>query len=152
MSDTPPVFDPSSFDTDSYTRRVEKPWGHEIHWVPEGLPYMGKLLHINAGTRLSMQVHDLKQEAYFLINGRGSIIWENDKGELIETELKPFTGYRTSIGQRHRLCGITDCDIIEASTPEEGTTWRLEDDFDRGNQTPEERDSEYAKNSQINRG
>lgn len=148
----PPTFDPSNFDTDSYLRKVEKPWGYELHWVPEGLPYMGKLLHVNAGKRLSMQIHDIKQEAYFLINGRGSIIWENDKGELIETELKQFTGYRTSVGQKHRLCGITDCDIIEASTPEEGTTWRLEDDFARGNQTPEEREAEYAKNAHTERG
>ncbi len=147
-----PYFDPTEFDTSSYVRRADKPWGYEIHWVPEGLPYMGKLLHINAGKRLSMQIHDIKQEAYFLISGRASIIWENNKGELITTELKKNVGYRTSVGQKHRLCGITDCDIIEASTPEDGTTWRLEDDFARGNQTPEERAAEYAKHAKIQRG
>jgi mannose-6-phosphate isomerase len=144
---TVPYFDPSDFTNDEYVTRVEKPWGYELHWVPEGLPYMGKLLHIEEGKRLSMQVHDEKQEAYFLIAGRAKIIWDNDKGELIETELKPFVGYRTFIGQRHRLCGITDCDIIESSTPESGTTYRLEDDFARPDETPQQRKMERAGNS-----
>ncbi len=139
-----PYFDPTGFTNEEYIKRVEKPWGYELHWVPEGLPYMGKLLHIYEGKRLSMQVHDEKQEAYFLIKGRAKIIWDNNNGELIETELKPFVGYRTFIGQRHRLCAITDCDIIESSTPESGTTYRLEDDFARPDETPEQRMKERA--------
>jgi mannose-6-phosphate isomerase-like protein (cupin superfamily) len=139
MADDIPFFDPATFQNDEYLKKVDKPWGYELHWVPEGLPYMGKLLHIEADKRLSMQVHDAKQEAYFLIKGRAKIIWDNDKGELIETELKPMTGYRTSVGQRHRLCGITDCDIIESSTPESGTTYRLDDDYARPDETPEQR-------------
>lgn len=145
MSSQVPQFDPASFQNDAYLKKVDKPWGYELHWVPEGLPYMGKVLHLDAGKRLSMQVHDEKQEAYFLINGRAKIIWDNDKGELIETELQPMTGYRTSVGQRHRLCGITDCDIVEASTPEAGTTWRLEDDYARPDETPEQRKIERGE-------
>lgn len=140
-----PYFDPKNFSTEPYIKRVDKPWGYELHWVPEGLPYMGKVLHINAGKRLSLQVHDTKQEAYFIINGRGSLEWEDTSGEMIETELQPGVGYRTSVGQKHRLKGITDCDIIEASTPEAGTTWRLEDDYSRPHETPEQRKKERGE-------
>jgi mannose-6-phosphate isomerase-like protein (cupin superfamily) len=139
-----PKFDASTFKTDSYVRRVEKPWGYELHWVPEGAPYMGKLLHIAAGKRLSLQLHDQKQESWFIVSGQASVIWENGEGELITTELKPGVGYSTAVGQRHRLCGITDCDIIEVSTPEVGTTWRLEDDYARPDETPEQRVKERA--------
>lgn len=149
MADQAPTFDPSGFVTAPYVKRAEKPWGYELHWVPEDAPYMGKLLHINAGARLSLQVHDQKQESWFIIGGRAVVIWENEKGELIETELKPGVGYSTQIGQKHRLKGITDCDIIEVSTPEAGTTWRLEDDYARPDQTPEERADEYAQNARI---
>jgi mannose-6-phosphate isomerase-like protein (cupin superfamily) len=145
MADDVPYFDPKDFQNDEYLKKVDKPWGYELHWVPEGLPYMGKVLHIDAGKRLSMQVHDQKQEAYFLIKGEAKIIWDNNQGELIETVLKPFIGYRTSIGQRHRLCGITDCDIVESSIPESGTTYRLEDDFARPNETPEQRKLERGE-------
>jgi len=141
MSGTP-TFDPANFSTDSYVRRIEKPWGYELHWVPEDAPYMGKLLHINVGSRLSLQIHDQKQESWFLHTGRASVIWENNKGILIETELLPGVGYSTKIGQKHRLKALTDCDILEVSTPELGTTWRLEDDYARPDETPEQRQKE----------
>ncbi len=146
---TPPTFDPTNYDTEPYVKRVEKPWGYELHWVKEDAPYIGKVLHINEGARLSLQVHDEKQESWFITNGRAAVIWENNKGEMIETELQPGFGYSTKIGQKHRLKGITDCDILEVSTPEQGTTWRLEDDYSRKHQTPEERETEYAKNAKV---
>lgn len=143
MLDTP-SFDPKDFSTSSYVRRIEKPWGYELHWVPEDAPYMGKLLHINAGARLSLQVHDEKQESWFLIAGEAAVVWEDETGILVETKLERGVGYSTKLGQKHRLVGVTDCDIIEVSTPEKGTTWRLEDDYARPDETPEQRQKERA--------
>lgn len=140
-----PTFDPSNFSNEPYAKRVPKPWGYEIHWVREDAPYMGKVLHITAGARLSLQVHDQKQESWFLMAGKAAVIWENNKGELIETELQPGVGYSTSVGQKHRLKGITDCDILEVSTPELGTTWRLDDDYARPHETPEQRKKERGE-------
>ncbi len=145
MSDQAPTFDPKIFSNDSYVKRVEKPWGYELHWVPEDAPYMGKIEHLNAGARMSLQVHDQKRESWFLMSGRAAVIWENSNGELIETELEAGKGYTIKVGQKHRLKGLTDCDIIEVSTPEIGTTWRLEDDYARPNETPEQRKKERGE-------
>lgn len=145
MTDVAPAFDPSGFSNDAYVKKVEKPWGYELHWVPEDAPYMGKVLHIRAGARLSLQVHDQKSESWLLIAGRAKVMWENNKGELIETELQPGVGYTTQLGQKHRLVGITDCDVAEVSTPEKGTTWRLEDDYSRPDETPEQRRKERGE-------
>ena len=79
------------------------------------------------------------------MSGRAKLIWDNNKGELIETELEPGKGYTISTGQRHRMEAITDCDIIEVSTKEKGTTWRLEDDYGRPDETPEERKKERGE-------
>lgn len=140
-----PTFDPSDFSNDSYFKKINKPWGYEIHWVPEYYPYMGKIIHIFAGKRLSLQIHDEKQESWLLINGSAKVIWDDNLGNLVETNLEPGIGYSTKIGQRHRLVGITECDIIEVSTPEKGTTWRLEDDFARPDETPEQRKIERGE-------
>lgn len=129
--------DPKNFSNLPYQKKIEKPWGWEIHWTPDNLPYVGKILHVNAGKRLSLQVHDKKQETWYIMAGRGKVVWDNNKGELIETELEYGKSYTCLIGQRHRLVGITDCDIIEVSTPEIGTTYRLEDDFKRPDETEE---------------
>lgn len=124
-----------------YVKKIIKPWGYELHWVEGTMPYMGKVIHIDAGKRLSLQTHDQKQESWFLTNGKAKIIWDDPNGNLIETEMEG-AGYTCQINQRHRLVGITDCDIIEVSTPEIGTTYRLEDDYSRPDETPEIRKTE----------
>jgi mannose-6-phosphate isomerase-like protein (cupin superfamily) len=145
MQYNPDDFDAKTFSNDPYVKRVEKPWGYELHFAQEDLPYMSKLMHVNAGCRQSLQIHDKKQETYVLINGRGGAIIENSKGELEQIEFEQFVGYKTVVGQKHRLIAITDCDIMEASTPEAGTTWRLEDDYARPNETPEQRKLERGE-------
>jgi mannose-6-phosphate isomerase-like protein (cupin superfamily) len=139
-----PQFDKNDFSTDSYVKRIDKPWGYELHWVPADAPYMGKVIHINKGARLSLQIHDEKQESWLVVSGQAAVIWENAAGELVQTELVPGQGYSTKVGQRHRLMGITDCDVVEVSTPELGTTWRLEDDYARPHETPEQRAKERS--------
>lgn len=140
-----PNFDKSSFINEGYVKKIEKPWGYELHWVPEGMPYMGKILHINVGHRLSLQVHDSKQETYWLLNGECNLIIENSQGELETIKLEKGKGYTTKIGQKHRHQAVTNCDIVEVSTPEAGTTWRLEDDYKRPDETPEQRKKERGE-------
>jgi mannose-6-phosphate isomerase-like protein (cupin superfamily) len=130
---------PKAIKLEAYQKRIEKPWGYEIHWVPEGVPYMGKLLFINEGARLSLQAHDTKLESWFVVSGRAAVVWENEAGELVQTELLPGQGYSIQVGQKHRLVGITDTEVMEVSTPEEGTTYRYEDDYQRPDETPEQR-------------
>ena len=139
MIELPLNFDSSAFCNDAYVRRIEKPWGWELHWTPPGLPYLGKVLHVFPGARLSLQAHEEKRESWLLISGRALVIWENSDGELIETELCPGRGYTCATGQMHRLVGITECEVVEVSTPEAGTTWRIEDDYSRPHETPEQR-------------
>lgn len=134
------MFDPSQFDKSKFTnspyiRKIEKPWGYELHWVPDGLPYMGKIIHIDADKRISLQIHDQKLETQMLLNGECNLIQENSNGELLTIKMEKGKGYTAMIGQKHRLQAVTDCDIIEASTPEIGTTYRLEDDYKRSDET-----------------
>lgn len=146
MPDTEvPQFDPSDFDIRPYAKYVDKPWGHEYHLVPESTPYMMKIIHINAGAQISLQIHDDKRESWVLTRGKALILWEDEHGALVETEMEPDKGYSTRTGQKHRLKGITDADIVECSTPEAGTTWRLEDDYARPHETPEQRKIERGE-------
>jgi mannose-6-phosphate isomerase len=140
-----PHYDPSNFVTEPYVERVEKPWGYELHWVREDAPYMGKILHVDAGGSLSLQVHERKQESYFMMAGRAQLIWEDNTGTMIETEMRSGLGYTTCIGQKHRIEAITNCDVVEVSTPERGTTWRLWDKYSRPDETLEQRKKERGE-------
>ena len=129
--DQPPAFDPSGFNPEPYVRRVEKPWGYELLFLPTESPYLCKIMHIKAGARQSLQIHDTKIETYVMRSGRAKLQTQNSKGETVEVEIPFDKGITTQVGQKHRIIAITDCDVFEASTPERGTTWRLEDDYAR---------------------
>src|SRR5215208_5259312 len=134
-----PRFDPTNFSLDPRARRIDKPWGYEILLAPENVPYCAKVIHVRAGKRLSLQIHDTKVETQTLLSGRGFLLLEGPDGELHEVWMEPGVGYHVAVGQRHRLCAAPDSDVtvFEASTPETGTTFRLEDDFARSDETDE---------------
>ena len=96
---------------------------------------------MEAGKRLSLQVHDKKVETQTLIEGKGFLVLEDERGALHDVWMEPNVGYHVAIGQRHRLCAAPDQDatVFEASTPEIGTTYRLEDDYARPHETEEVR-------------
>jgi len=132
--------DKSAFSNEPFIQKIDKPWGHEIIFTPKQLPYTGKILHVNAGQRLSLQIHDKKQETQYLMSGNCLLIADDQDGTLVEINMEKGKGYTISIGQRHRLRAIEDSDIFEVSTPEIGTTIRLEDDWQRPDETHEMRD------------
>jgi mannose-6-phosphate isomerase len=138
-------FDASAFTNEPFGIRVEKPWGYEIVFTPPDAAYTGKVLHVNAGKRLSLQFHDEKRETIMLLDGEGILLCDNSRGELEEIVMEPGKGYSNIPGQRHRLIAITDCNFVEASTPETGATYRLEDDANRGTETEADRTAERAR-------
>jgi mannose-6-phosphate isomerase-like protein (cupin superfamily) len=139
-------FDASTFSLDPLARRIEKPWGYEILLSPPDAPYASKLIHVRAGKRLSLQLHDTKVETQTLVAGRGVLVLEGADGELHDIDMQPGVGYHVAVGQRHRLCAAPDEDatIFEASTPEVGVTLRLHDDYARPHETEQLRQSERA--------
>lgn len=56
---------------------------------------------------------------------------QRDPTFVLRYTIKPF--------RRHRLIAVCDADVIEVSTPEIGTTYRLEDDYARLHETEESR-------------
>lgn len=110
--------------------RVDKPWGYELIWAKTE-KYVGKILHLQKGKRLSYQYHLEKDEAILVHSGKlivelgeengGKKIFNLNSGESLH--IPPFT--------RHRLTAVEDSDIFEVSTPQLNDVVRLEDDHGR---------------------
>ena len=111
-------------------RRVDKPWGHEIIWAHTD-KYVGKILQIDTGKRLSLQHHEVKDEWIHVLSGRLQLTLENDHGVIEDRELGPGEGAHVRTGRRHRYTAIETCRLIEVSTPELLDVARIEDDFGR---------------------
>jgi len=112
-------------------RRVEKPWGHEIIWVATDR-YVGKVIHLAAGRRLSLQYHERKDESILVLSGLLRLHLADADGTMRIEDLGPGAHRRIPVGRMHRF-EATDADVelVEVSTPELDDVVRVEDDFGR---------------------
>jgi mannose-6-phosphate isomerase len=111
-------------------RRVDKPWGHELIWT-ETERYVGKLIVIEAGKRLSLQFHRRKDESIYVIDGRLRLHLEDADGVMRTEDLGSGAFRRIEVGRRHRFEAVERTSLIEVSTPELDDVVRLEDDYGR---------------------
>ena len=109
---------------------VDKPWGHELIWA-RTRDYVGKLIHINADSKLSRQYHVEKDESIFVI--KGELTLELGVDNLRQTlVLKEGQSFRIAPYTVHRFVATTDAvDLIEVSTPELKYVVRLADEYGR---------------------
>jgi mannose-6-phosphate isomerase len=109
--------------------RVEKPWGHELHWAKTDR-YVGKVLHVKAGHALSLQYHNKKDETMYVYSGR-MVLETEQQGQLVKRDMQPGDSVHITPKTVHRITAIEDCDVLEVSTPEIDDVVRLEDRYGR---------------------
>ena len=112
---------------------VAKPWGHEKVWARSDR-YVGKIIHINAGHELSVQFHNKKDETIHLLSGE--IVYRvqrdpSDQNQLDDVRLQIGESFRIAPGTVHQMVAVTDCDVLEVSTPETDDVVRLSDRYGR---------------------
>ena len=110
--------------------KVSKPWGHEIIWS-HCEKFVGKILCINSGHKLSRQYHVKKEETIFVLNGTLSL--EIGMGETLKKiDLKKGQSFHITPNTIHRFCAAYgDVELSEVSTPDLDDVVRLEDDYNR---------------------
>ena len=113
------------------TRKVEKPWGHELIWALTDR-YCGKVLFVRAGHSLSLQFHREKDESWLVHSGRAKLeLGEVGSRALLEEVIGPGAAFHYEPGTVHRVTALEDTTIIEVSTPQLDDVVRLEDAYGR---------------------
>ena len=113
------------------TRKVEKPWGHELIWALTD-EYCGKVLFVKSGCSLSLQFHREKDESWLVQSGRAKLEL-GDAGDAILNEevIVPGQAFHYRPGTVHRITALDDTTILEVSTPHLDDVVRLEDLYGR---------------------
>ena len=96
---------------------VPKGGGYE-KWICNTEEYCGKLLHIIKGKQCSWHYHKLKDETFYLQEGRLRVKYSDDDDrdnakEMIMERWDKFHVYR---GLRHQMFALEDSDLFEFST------------------------------------
>ena len=111
------------------TKKIDKPWGYEIIFA-HTKQYVGKILFVKGGYRLSLQYHKEKDETIFLKSGR--IILELHQDNAINmVNMQPGASVHVPPNTIHRIIAEEDSEVLEASTSQLEDVVRLEDDYGR---------------------
>ncbi|MBI4375809.1 MAG: cupin domain-containing protein [Elusimicrobia bacterium] len=105
---------------------VKKPWGREI-WYALHSSYVGKILVIEKGKRLSRQYHKVKHETIYALKGDFHLElgrWKGRQRQGSAAVIPPGTVHRFEA----RYSRVT---LLEVSTPQLQDVVRLSDDYGR---------------------
>jgi len=108
--------------------KIDKPWGYEIIWAKTD-KYVGKILHINKGQKLSLQYHEKKMETIYVQNGNLELHLQDKIVILHEGQtfhIIPNTIHRFACPNNNE-----SVELLEVSTPELDDVVRLRDDYGR---------------------
>jgi mannose-6-phosphate isomerase-like protein (cupin superfamily) len=112
-------------------KKVDKPWGYELIFAVTER-YAGKLLHVKAGESLSLQFHNVKDEAWYVLEGRAEVeLGAPGESVLAKEVVGAGAAFRFTPGTVHRVKALEDTTILEVSTPELDDVVRLEDNYGR---------------------
>ncbi len=117
--------------------KIEKTWGWE-HWFANTKDYCGKLLFVENEKWSSegrFHYHEIKDETFFVIQGRLILDIANDNGEYDRILLYENSSYRVMPGVKHRFSASSEpgCKFIEASTHhEDSDSFRCKYDKEKG--------------------
>jgi mannose-6-phosphate isomerase len=112
-------------------QRIEKPWGWELLWA-QSETYVGKLLFVRAGQALSLQFHNVKDESWYVYEGRAQLEMGAPGNATPSSEVVGRgAAFRIRPGTVHRVAALDDTLILEVSTPHLDDIVRLEDRYGR---------------------
>ena len=104
----------------------KRDWGKEVlcALIPKKISL--KILKIKKGKKGGLQYHRKKDECGLLISGKLLIRYEVKNGKLNKKILKKGQSFHFPPGSVHQEEALTNCEIIEASTPHFNDRVRVE--------------------------
>lgn len=110
----------------------ERPWGTEDLLAVVSQKFSVKQIRVHAGSKGGLQYHRLKDEVAVLISGEMLIRFDLGDGQLRERLIKSGDVVHFPPGLVHQEEAITECVIIEASTPHFNDRVRMEESYSLG--------------------
>ena len=110
----------------------ERPWGTEDLLALVSKQFSVKRLKIKAGNKGGLQYHRFKDEVAIMISGQMLIRYDLGDKILQEKIVKAGEVVHFPPGLVHQEEAITDCEIIEASSPHFNDRVRVEENYGFG--------------------
>ena len=113
----------------------DRPWGSEDLLALVSKQFSVKRLKIKAGNKCGLQYHRFKDEVAIMISGQMLIRYDLGDKVLREKIVNAGDVVHFPPGLVHQEEAITDCEIIEASSPHFNDRVRVEESYGLGKPT-----------------
>lgn len=113
----------------------ERPWGTEDLLAIVSKQFSVKRLRVKAGNKGGLQYHRLKDEVAIMVSGRMIIRYDLGDKVLHERIIETGDVVHFPPGLVHQEEAITDCEILEASSPYFNDRVRVEESYGFGTPT-----------------
>jgi mannose-6-phosphate isomerase len=107
----------------------ERDWGTESLLALVPGKYSFKKLTIRAGCKGGLQHHHVKDECAYVVSGELLVRFDRGDGELVERILTAGDVVHFPPGAVHQEEALSDCTLLEASTPHFNDRVRMEDHY-----------------------
>ena len=107
----------------------DRPWGTEDLLAIVSKQFSVKRLFVKQGNKGGLQYHRLKDEVAVVISGQMLIRYDVGDGVLREKIIGPGQTAHFKPGLVHQEEALTDCEIIEASSPHFNDRVRMEEAY-----------------------
>lgn len=107
----------------------KRDWGSEILLAVVSKKYSLKKLIMKAGTKGGLQYHHKKNECGYIVSGKLKITFDLGNKKLKSKILTTGDCFNFPQGFVHQEEAITNCEIIEASTPHFNDRVRVEKEY-----------------------
>ena len=106
-----------------------RPWGEELMLFAVPGAYTFKKLVMRKGAKGGLQYHHKKDEGGYLVSGELLIRYDAGDGNISERTVKEGECMHFPVGSVHQEEALTDCVIIEVSTPFLNDRVRVEEEY-----------------------
>jgi mannose-6-phosphate isomerase len=104
-------------------------WGEETLLAVVSGAFTFKRLLLKAGAKGGLQYHHKKEECGLLVRGKLLIRYDDGTGRLVEKVVSEGAVFHFPVGAVHQEEAISDCEIIEVSTPFVNDRVRVEERY-----------------------
>ena len=123
--------------------RVEKPWGYYEDYFRNDKVVFKKIV-VNPGENISYQIHNNRDEFWYIASGSGAFVIEDQTNDIIKAEDYPYgmTSYYIKHGWKHGIKNTGKDPLIiyemQFGKPDEEDIFRLQDKYGREDEATEE--------------
>lgn len=104
-------------------------WGTEENLIIAPGKYMFRRLMMKSGSAGGLQKHHYKDESSYILSGEIEVMYLEEDDSIVSKVFREGEAFRFPTGLVHKVKALTDCVLLEVSTPHLNDRIRVDEEY-----------------------